>query len=78
MSRHDPEVTLRQIAEHAARAQQLCSGNTFHALMADWKTTLAFERSLEILGEAVKRLPPDLRAKYPKLWDYLLFSGMKG
>jgi hypothetical protein len=25
MSRHDPKVTLRQIAEHALRAQELCS-----------------------------------------------------
>ncbi len=35
--------------------------------MADWLATAAMERFLEILGEGVKRLPMDLRSKYPSV-----------
>lgn len=37
------------------------------ALLQDWKLTAAFEREMEIIGEAVKRLPPELIAKYPSI-----------
>ncbi len=35
--------------------------------MADWQATAALERFLEIVGEAVKRLPPKLRDRYPQV-----------
>ena len=35
--------------------------------MADWLATAALERFLEILGEGVKRLPMDMRSKYPSV-----------
>lgn len=76
MSRHDPAVTLRQIAEAAEKARAICDGKTFASLMADWQATLAFERALEIVGEAVKRLPPELREKYPAV-PWRLVSGMR-
>ena len=60
MSRHDPKITLRQIADYARRAQELCAQNELPAILTDWHKRLAFERVMEILGEAVKRLPPDL------------------
>ena len=65
MSRHDPKVTLRQIIEHAQRVQELCRGRTAHELAANWQVAMAFERAMEIMGEAVKRLPDELRAKHP-------------
>lgn len=67
MSRHDPKVTLRQIADHARRAQELCRGRTLEQLLSDWQATMAFERALEILGEAVKRLPDTLRQQHPTI-----------
>ena len=76
MSRHDPAVTLRQIAEAAEKARAICAGKTFAALMADWQATLAFERALEIVGEAVKRLPVELREKYPAV-PWRLVAGMR-
>jgi len=63
MSRHDPKVTLRQITEHARHAQELCAQNTLAETVADWQTRAAFERVMEILGEAVKRLPTELTAR---------------
>ncbi len=76
MSRHDPAVTLRQIAEAAEKARTICEGKTFATLMADWQATFAFERALEIVGEAVKRLPLELREKYPAV-PWRLVAGMR-
>ncbi|MDO8540821.1 MAG: DUF86 domain-containing protein [Opitutaceae bacterium] len=64
MSKRDPKVTLRQILEHARRVQEL-STTTLQVILNDWKLSAAFEREMEILGEAVKRLPADLVARYP-------------
>ena len=67
MSRHDPKVTLRQIIESAERAQELCRGHTAQELAASWQVAMAFERAMEIMGEAVKRLPDDFRTKHPEV-----------
>jgi uncharacterized protein with HEPN domain len=76
MSRHDPRVTLRQLAEHARQAQELCTQNTFTGMLTDWQKRAAFERVMEILGEAVKRLPPDLTARYSAV-DWRGIAGMR-
>ncbi len=59
MSKHDVRVTLCQIAEYARRAQQLCLQRSLEELKQDWRDAFAFERLMEVLGEAVKRLPDD-------------------
>jgi len=76
MSKRDTHATLSQIADHARRAQDLCAGKTLDQLLADWKSLLALERVLEILGEAVKRLPPELCEAYPNV-PWRLVAGMR-
>jgi uncharacterized protein with HEPN domain len=76
MSKHDPKVTLRQIAEYARHAQELCAGRTLADLQANWQQAFAFERVMEVLGEAVKRLPDELRQKYPQV-PWRLVAGMR-
>ena len=44
MSRHDPKVTLRQISDHAKRAQELCARNTPPQILADQSSLFAKER----------------------------------
>jgi uncharacterized protein with HEPN domain len=56
MSRRDPKVTLLQIIDHGRRVQELTTGVPLAGILQDWKLTAAFEREMEILGEAVKRL----------------------
>jgi uncharacterized protein with HEPN domain len=64
MSAHDPQATLRQIQDAARHAQTICSGKSLDALLNDWQASAALERFIEIIGEAVKRLPTELRDRY--------------
>ncbi|HPC60302.1 MAG TPA: DUF86 domain-containing protein [Verrucomicrobiota bacterium] len=65
MSVHDPQATLRQIRDAARHAQEICADKTLESLLKDWQATAALERFLEIVGEGVKRLPAELRDRYP-------------
>jgi uncharacterized protein with HEPN domain len=65
MSAHDPRVTLLQIEDAARRAQEICAHRSLKELLQDWQATAALERFLEIVGAAVKRLPQELRDRYP-------------
>lgn len=76
MSRRDHRVTLQQVGEYARRAQQICAGKTLETLLADWQAVLALERALEILGEAVKRLPGELCSRYPQV-EWKAIAGMR-
>jgi len=76
MSKHDPKATLRQMVDCMSRAQELCGQNDLPAILNDWHKRLAFERVMEILGEAVKRLPPDLCQRYPVV-QWKLIAGMR-
>ena len=76
MSKHDPLVTLRQIADHARLAQIVCAGKALPDLLVDRPAQLALERALEILGEAVKRLPVELLNRYPAV-PWKLVAGMR-
>src|SRR5256885_228758 len=65
MSSHDSRVTLQQIIEAASRLRTMCSGRTMSEMLSDWQATAAMERFIEIIGAAVKRLPVELRERYP-------------
>lgn len=64
MSKHDPRVTLQQLRDAARQAESLCADHPLEEIEADWIKRLAFERCFEIVGEAIKRLPPELRERY--------------
>jgi len=76
MSERDHRVTLRQINEYVQHAQALCAGKSAQQIEADWREALAFERVMEVLGEAVKRLPEELKQRYPQV-PWRLVAGMR-
>jgi len=67
MSRHDPLVTLRKIGEFARQAATLGGDGSRAHLDSDWKYLRAAERSVELIGEAATRLPPELRERHPQI-----------
>ena len=67
MSRHDPEIALRQMLAHAKEAVETAHGKTRADLDQDRLLSLALTRLLEIIGEAANRVPNDFQTKYPEL-----------
>jgi uncharacterized protein with HEPN domain len=67
MSAHDADLTLKQIAEICDRAVEFRTSMTWEEFRGDWRRQMLGERLVEVLGEAVKRLPEDLRARHPQL-----------
>src|SRR5947207_2951498 len=76
MSKRDTHATLSQILHHAQLAEQLCQGRTLTEFVKDWKSAPALERILEIIGEAVKRLPSEVCALHAEV-EWRLVAGMR-
>lgn len=76
MSRHDAGVTLAQLLDFIREARQLVAGSAFDKILHDQVTRRAFERVMELVGEAVKRLPGDVKEEAPEIpWKKI--SGMR-
>jgi uncharacterized protein with HEPN domain len=67
MSKHDPEVALRQILFHAREAIEIARGKTRTDLDKDRVLNLALTRLLEIIGEAANRVPEEIQDEYSAL-----------
>ena len=58
---------LEDIRTAARKAQEFTAGMTFDAFAKDEKTAFAVVRALEIIGEATKQIPQEVRDKGPDL-----------
>ncbi|MBI5822559.1 MAG: DUF86 domain-containing protein [Chloroflexi bacterium] len=58
---------LRDMLENTNRAIQFTKGMDFEAFSKDEKTVYAVIRAVEIIGEATRNIPDDIRAKYPEI-----------
>lgn len=67
---------LRHIEHECAFLAHLMEGQDRAALLDDPTKSRAIVRSLEVIGEAVKKLPMELRAKYPQV-DWSDIAGMR-
>jgi len=67
---------LRHIAHECNYLMHLMQGRDRAALLEDPTNSRAIVRSLEVIGEAVKKLPTELRSKYPQV-EWTDMAGMR-
>jgi uncharacterized protein with HEPN domain len=67
-------AVLADISRQIGLAQSFVEGLSFEGFQADRRTVYAVIRCLEIISEASRRLPDDLKARHPEIpW-----AGMAG
>jgi hypothetical protein len=67
MSNRADRDLLGDILEALRRARSYMAGQSYEQFLADTKTQDAVIRTLEILGEATKKLSPSLRESHPEI-----------
>jgi uncharacterized protein with HEPN domain len=67
---------IEDILDAMSKAELLLEGVSYSQFESDFKINFAVVRALEIIGEAAKRLPEELRQRYPDIpWKGM--SGMR-
>lgn len=63
----DPIAALADIEHHIGLATQFVEGFDYEGFHDDTRTVLAVTRCLEIISEASRRLPDELKARHPSI-----------
>ncbi|MFB3884124.1 MAG: DUF86 domain-containing protein [Thermodesulfobacteriota bacterium] len=72
----DYRYYLEDIIQAMERAEEFVQGMTFDLFLTDDKTASAAVRKLEIIGEAAKQIPDDIRREFPEIpWGEM--AGMR-
>lgn len=58
---------LQDMPDNAKRANCFTAGMDFGSFSKDDKTVYAVIRAVEIIGEAARNVPQDVRSKYPQI-----------
>jgi uncharacterized protein with HEPN domain len=70
------DTALRDILHHIDLATEFVAGVDRAAFDADLRTIYAVTRCLEIISEASRRLPNDLKARHPSIaWKQMAGAG---
>ena len=72
----DYKVYLDDILESIRKIQRYTAGLSFPELSGDEKTLDAVLRNLEIIGEAVKNVPEDVKVKFPEV-EWRKIAGLR-
>jgi len=72
----DSRIYLEDILAAADRIASYTTGHTYESFAADEKTADAVVRNLEIIGEAAKRVPTDVRQKAPDI-EWAKIGGLR-
>ena len=72
----DTGAVLRDMAHHIDLAKQFAAGIEYVAFQNDTRTVFAVIRCLEIISEASRRLPDELKARHPSIpWKDIAGAG---
>jgi uncharacterized protein with HEPN domain len=70
------ETALRDIRYHIDLATEFAAGFDLDTFKSDLRTVYAVTRCLEIISEASRRLPDDLKARHPAIgWKQMAGAG---
>jgi len=76
MPSKSPLSALRDILHHIDLAGNFVTGFDYQAFLADARTVYAVTRCLEVISEASRRLPADLKARHPSIpWKNIAGAG---
>ena len=67
MSKRDPRLFLSDMMESIMKIEKWTSGVSNEKFSANALLQDAVVRNLEILGEAAKNIPEDIRSRYPEI-----------
>ncbi len=67
MSKRDYRLFLQDILESIERIEEYIEGYNFETFTKDRKTVDAVLRNLEIIGEAAKHIPENIRMQHPEI-----------
>jgi len=72
----DPRIVLEQMLEAILDIEQITAGRSFEAYAADRPTRRAVERCIEIVSEASRRVPAELKQNHPAIpWPKIASIG---
>ncbi|MEO5336002.1 MAG: DUF86 domain-containing protein [Magnetospirillum sp. WYHS-4] len=63
----DFSAYLRDMLEYGRLAEKFVEGMKLQDFLDDSKTQFAVTRALDVIGEAARKVPADLRDRYPKI-----------